>query len=278
MPVTAQAALLPALASWASDTGVSPSLSERTGQPPMLLLVTSDDTAGTAVATGESPLPGLASSTGADVRVCPVTPATTVGLDADEVGEFLSVGAAAADHAVDSGVPLLLLSGDGAGANGISVAAVTATVCRREPVAVVRHRIGADVGEWRDAVETVRDAMFGARGYRNGPWDAGSVREILRLLGTPDLAVMVGILTRAAERRTPVVLDGADTLSAALLADATAPGAARWWLVPHLPPAPAARFAVERLRLSPVIDRDLGPVSGAGLVVLPLLRTAAEFF
>lgn len=278
MPTTASTALLPALAAWARDTALTASLTDDGGQRPALLLVTADETLAAETATGESRPAGLASSVGADVRVHPVAPATAVGLGADEVEALLSDGVEVADHAVDSGVPLILLSGSGNPVSSVSVASVTATVCRKEPVAVVRHEIGADVAEWRDAVETVRDAMFAARGYRNGPWDAGSVREILRILGTPDLAVMVGVLTQAAARRTPVILDGADTLAAALLADAMSPGATRWWLVPHRPASPTVGFAADRLRLSPVIDRDLGLDSGAGLATLPLVRVAADCF
>jgi nicotinate-nucleotide--dimethylbenzimidazole phosphoribosyltransferase len=278
MPTTAPTALLPALAAWARDTALTTSLTGDTGQPPALLSVTADESFAAETTTGGSRLASLASTVGVDVRVHPVAPAAAVGLDADEVEERLAEGAALTDHAVDSGVPLLLLSGSGSSATDISSAAVTATVCRKEPVAVVRHEIGADVAVWRDAVETVRDAMFRARGYRNGPWDAGSVREILRILGTPDLTVMVGVLTQAAARRAPVILDGADTFTAALLADAMSPGAARWWLVPHRPVSPTVGFTVDRLRLSPVVDRDLGLDTGAGLATLPLVRIAADYF
>lgn len=278
MSTTAPTALLPALAAWARDTALTTSLTGETGQPPTLLFATADGSIAAETTAGGSHLASLASTVGADIRVHPVAPAVAVGLDADKVEELLAEGAALTDHAVDSGVPLILLSGSGNPVSSVSVASVTATVCRKEPVAVVRHEIGADVALWRDVVETVRDAMFAARGYRNGPWDAGSVREILRILGTPDLAVMVGVLTQAAARRTPVILDGADTLAAALLADAMSPGATRWWLVPHRPASPTVEFTVDRLRLSPVIDRDLGLDSGAGLATLPLVRVAADCF
>lgn len=278
MSTTAPTALLPALAAWARDTALTTSLTGETGQPPTLLFATADRSIAAETTAGGSHLASLASTVGADIRVHPVAPAVAVGLDADKVEELLAEGAALTDHAVDSGVPLILLSGSGNPVSSVSVASVTATVCRKEPVAVVRHEIGADVALWRDGVETVRDAMFAARGYRNGPWDAGSVREILRILGTPDLAVMVGVLTQAAARRTPVILDGADTLAAALLADAMSPGATRWWLVPHRPASPTVEFTVDRLRLSPVIDRDLGLDSGAGLATLPLVRVAADCF
>ncbi|WP_297003907.1 nicotinate-nucleotide--dimethylbenzimidazole phosphoribosyltransferase [uncultured Corynebacterium sp.] len=278
MSATAPTALLPALAAWATDTGLPASFAaDASMRSPEMLLVTDDPAVESGIATGTSRPAGLAGTVDVDILAHVLPPVDTVGLTPQEVGDLRDSGVSLVDHAVDSGVPLLLLGGTGAsGATEIAVSAVTATICRKEPVTVVHHGIGADVAVWRTTVTAVRDAMFRARDYRDGPWDAGSVREILRILGTPGLAVMVGVLTRAAARRTPVILDGADTLTAALLADAAVPGASRWWLVPHLPPAPAAHLAVERLGLSPMVDRDLGIGSGAGLVALPLLRIAVD--
>ena len=278
MSATSTEALLPVLASWVRDTGALPEPDARTGASPLLHVVTSDPDLAGAVAEGRSPLSVSGNTAGADIRVTtvdgPAGPVGTVGpgLTPDQVSDYIDRGRELADTAVDSGVRLLLAGGTGDGAVG---AAVTGTVCRREPVALVAPYVGTDTGPWKAEVLAVRDALFRARGYRNGPWDEGSAREVLRLLGTPELAVMTGLLVGAVSRRTPVILDGADTLAAALLADAVSPGAPRWWLAPHVPPAPAARFALERLRLAPVIDRDLGPVSGgAALTVLPLLRAA----
>ncbi|AGP30545.1 nicotinate-nucleotide- dimethylbenzimidazolephosphoribosyltransferase [Corynebacterium terpenotabidum Y-11] len=267
-------ALLPTLAAWADRAGAADALASGTGQPPVLLLVTSDAVTAEQVAAGASTVAPLADAAGADVRVTLTDPSVTGGLPADQVELYLELGHRTVDDAVDSGTPLLVVGGTGA---AVTTASVTATVCRKEPVSVVRHTVGADPAVWRQEVTAVRDAMFRARGYRNGPWDAGSAREILRILGTPELAVTVGILHQAAARRTPVILDGADTFAAALLADAIAPGSTDWWMAAHVPPAPSAGPALDRLQLTPAIDRDLGPDrGGAGLTALALLRLAVR--
>lgn len=272
MAGTTDGALLPTLASWAAETGATGALDGTREPRPQLTVVTADPGVDAGVTAGTSPLTALASLAGADVAVDTVPGTDGPGMSPTEVERWTGHGTALADRAVDSGVGLLLLGGTG---DPVVTASVTGTVCRKEPVVLVRHTVGGDLADWRRDVTGIRDALFLTRGYRNGPWDTGSAREVLRLTGTPELAAMVGFLTGAAARRTPVVLDGADTLAAALLADAVSPGSARWWLLPHLVPGSPAVFAADRLRLSPVVDRDLGArTGGAGLAVLPLLRAA----
>lgn len=270
-------ALLPALAAWAEDNGVAASLRTRQGASPQLLVFSADGTPGEDVTEDSPALLSLADTAGADVTAHTVerpTDTAPLGLARGQVQTLLDSGRDLADRAVDSGVLLLMLGGSGDSTAGT---AVTATVCRREPVAVVRHEIGTEVDTWCTEVVTVRDAMFRVRGYRNGPWDVGTVHEILHILGTPELAVSVGLLSGAADRRTPVILDGPETLAAALLADVLSPGTRNRLLVPHLPPAPAARLAADRLGLTPVVDRDLGVRrGGAALIALSLLRAGVQ--
>lgn len=299
MRATTTEGLLRVLATWARDTGAVDALAEGSAHPPVLRIITATtpdapvapEDGGTGTLDTLRTLAGLAGADVAELRET-VTEMTDpdhrrtederpVGLSAPQVAAGLDAGVALADAAVDAGERLILLcvrDSTVEGLTGIAASAITGTVCRREPVAVVGQGTSidvADVDRWRKDVTMVRDAMFLARGYRNGPWDSGSVREVLRILGTTELAVTVGFLTGAAARHTPVILDGAASLSAALLAEATTPAASDWWLVPHLPAEPSARFAVERLGLTPVFQRSLGVADGgAGLVVVPLLKAA----
>lgn len=265
-------ALLPELAAWATATGAATGLLDDPDRRPLLTVVTADPTLASRIDGTQDRINVLADAAGADVRVATVPTGSGSGLSVPDVERYLSAGRELTDAAVDSGVRLLLVGGT---ATPVTTASVVGTVCRKEPVTLFHRDVSADVRSWQDEILAVRDTMFRARGYRNGPWDEGSVREILRILGTPELAVATGMLAGASVRRTPVILDGAATLAAALLAEAVSPGSARDWLAPHRPPDPAADHVMARLRLSPVIDRDLGPVSGgAGLVVLPLVKTA----
>jgi nicotinate-nucleotide--dimethylbenzimidazole phosphoribosyltransferase len=98
---------------------------------------------------------------------------------------------------------------------------------------------------------------------------------VLRTVGSADLAAATAFLVRAAERGTPVLLDGVVSGACGLLAERLAPGAAAWWCAGHRSTEPAHRIALEALGLLPVLDLDmrLGEATGA-LTALPVLRTA----
>lgn len=248
-------------------------------QPPVLHVISSSSPATMNLIEETAALSALSMVAGTTITAEDLPPSGDrpqgIGLEAYDVATMLAAGEALTDRAVDAGEKLVLLS---ASSDPIAVSAIAGTICRTEPVSVVTQGTSVDIkniDDWRAEVLAVRDAMFHARGYRSGPWDAASVREILRILGTRELAITVGALAQASSRRTPVILDGMETLVAALLAEAFAPGSADWWLVPHIPRQPAGKVVVQKLGLSPILDRDLGaPRGGAGMAVLPLLRAA----
>ena len=100
---------------------------------------------------------------------------------------------------------------------------------------------------------------------------------VLRTVGSADMAAATAFLVRAAERGTPVLLDGVVSGACALLAERLAPGARAWWCAGHRSTEPAHRLALASLGLAPLLDLELrlGEASGA-LAALPLLRTAAS--
>lgn len=268
--------VLARLRDWVTTTGcVTALVPDETGSGarPALVAVTQDGSpAAESLAAGGSVLNDLATISGADLEV--VT-AATAGLTAEDVLALIAQGQAQADAHADAATPLLLVGMPGADADAAAAAAaVIGTRCNVEPVNLLR----AHDPDWQRRVILVRDLMFTTRRLRRGPATASSSREILRMIGTAELAVVVGLLSQAAERRTPVILDGPATLAAALLAEALRPGSADWWLAPHTPDEPSAPAALRRLSLSPIHDADLGLPGtgcGAGLAVLPMVRTAA---
>ncbi|MDN6439542.1 MAG: nicotinate-nucleotide--dimethylbenzimidazole phosphoribosyltransferase [Corynebacterium nuruki] len=192
------------------------------------------------------------------------------------VGQARDLGAEIADRAADDGVPLLVLAVPDV--PDTTTAAIVGTLCNLEPVKA-HSPAGRTDHAWADEVAEVRDLMFATRSLRRGPADATKATAVLDAVGSPVVAAVTGLLARAAQRRTPVILDGAASLAAALLAEALSPGCAAWWLAPHRPGgagAGAAGAALDRLQLRPVHDRELGATAGgAGLCVLPLLQAAA---
>ena len=122
---------------------------------------------------------------------------------------------------------------------------------------------------WRGKHDVIAAALERARPLRDDPV------ALLRTVGSADLAAATGFLVRAAERGTPVLLDGVVSGACALLAERMAPGAAAWWCAGHRSTEPAHRLALESLGLLPAARPRLrlGEASGA-LTALPLLRTA----
>ncbi|MDQ1684061.1 MAG: nicotinate-nucleotide--dimethylbenzimidazole phosphoribosyltransferase, partial [Frankiaceae bacterium] len=99
--------------------------------------------------------------------------------------------------------------------------------------------------------------------------------DALRSLGGPDIAAMVGLLIGSAARRTPVLLDGVVSVTAALVAAEVAPAATAWWLASHRSTEPAQRAALAHLGIEPLLDLGLRLGEGTGaLVALPILQAA----
>ena len=180
------------------------------------------------------------------------------------------VGLQVADAEVDEGADLLIAGDMGIG-NTTAAAVILGVLTDTEPVKVVGRGTGIDDEGWKRKVTVIRDAMRRVR-------EAGASADVLRLLtvaGGPDLAAMTSFLVRAAERRTPVVLDGVVPCVCALLADRVAPGIGGWQVAGTRSPEPAQRIALERLRLEPLLDLGLRLGEGTGaLLTIPLLRAS----
>ena len=190
-------------------------------------------------------------------------------LTAAEVEAAMRAGRAVADEEIDAGADLLVPGDMGIG-NTTVAAAVVGTVLGREADDVVGRGTGVDDATWRGKRDAVAAALERARPHRDDPV------AVLRTVGSADLAAATAFLVRAAERGTPVLLDGVVSGACALLAERLAPGARGWWCAGHRSTEPAHRLALESLGLAPLLDLELrlGEASGA-LAALPLLRTAA---
>lgn len=105
--------------------------------------------------------------------------------------------------------------------------------------------------------------------------DADGPRERLRRIGSPDIAVGVGMMIAAARAGLPVLLDGNIATTEALYADALAPGAAEWFIAGHRTTEPSLDHSLKMLGLEPIVDLGmrLGEGSGA-LAALPVVRSS----
>ena len=189
-------------------------------------------------------------------------------LTPDEVLAAIAAGRRIADEEVDSGADLLIAGDLGIG-NTTPATVLTCLVTGREPVELVGRGTGIDDEGWMRKTAAIRDAMFRASGDLRDPV------AMLRKVGGADLAAMAGFLAQAAIRKTPCVLDGSVVTSAALMAEALAPGSRQWWVAGHRGGEPAHSAALTYLSLEPILDHTMRLGEGSGAVAaLPVVHNA----
>ncbi len=190
-------------------------------------------------------------------------------LTEEETEAALRLGALIADEEIDSGADLLIPGDMGIG-NTTSAAALVARLTGADVAAVVGRGTGIDDDTWMRKAAAVRDAVYRCR--TDGPDPVVALRRV----GGADIAATTGFLARAALRRTPVLLDGVISCTAALAAERMQPGSSRWWWAGHRSTEPAQRRALQELQLQPLLDLHLRLGEGTGaLLALGLLQSAA---
>ena len=99
--------------------------------------------------------------------------------------------------------------------------------------------------------------------------------HILCCVGGLDIAAMAGFYIGCAKKRVPVILDGAISAAAGLLAERLAPGTRHFLLASHLSREPMAAYILEELDLIPIIHAGLALGEGTGgICLLPMIDLA----
>jgi NaMN:DMB phosphoribosyltransferase len=189
---------------------------------------------------------------------------TSVPADGD-----IEAGIALADRAIDAGADLLVVAAPELRADAaVAVSVLTNT----EPVKVLSRGASAtDPTAWMELAVEVRDSRRRCMAHRD---DADA---LLAELGSPRLAVIAGLVLRAAGRRTPVIHDGPVAAAGALVAYEAQPRAVRWWSSADLGPDPLHEITLTRLGQMPILGLGTGLGDGlAGLLALPVLRAATR--
>jgi nicotinate-nucleotide--dimethylbenzimidazole phosphoribosyltransferase len=219
------------------------------------------------VASDEPPPPGVRNErVRAGTRDLAAEPAMT----ADEVRAALAVGARCASAAAERGTRLVI-AGDMGIANSTAAACLICAFTGATPESVVGRGTGVDDAGLVRKREVVEIALGRVA-------KAGSLQDPSRTLaelGGLEIAAMAGLYIEAARLGVPVMLDGYISTAAALAAVAIEPGAVDWMLASHRSAEAGHRFALEKLKLDPLLDLRLrlGEGTGAALV-LPVVRAA----
>jgi nicotinate-nucleotide--dimethylbenzimidazole phosphoribosyltransferase len=179
----------------------------------------------------------------------------------------LSAGLAVAEEEIESGADLLVLTGsDASDAPATLIGLLTDT----EPVALLPRGVDAsDSAAWIARAAHLRNERGRVARLRT------RTDDLLAELGSPAVSSAVGVALSAAARRTPLILDGAPAVAAAVLCLDIQSRASQWWQIADTSPDRAHRRAVERLDLQPLLDlgTDLGDGT-AGVLASAVLRTA----
>lgn len=195
---------------------------------------------------------------------------TEAAMTAEACEAAFAAGISVADHEIDAGTDLIVPGDIGVG-NTTVAAALYGVFTRTEPVNAIGRGSGVSDDVWKVKVEAIRDAMFRVRTFRDD-----EVRVIAEI-GGPDVAFLVGLIAQSAARRTPVLIDGALTSTAALTAERMAPGTRDWLIAGQLTPEPCHIGSAQALGLTPVLALDVTAGQGAGaLAALPTINLAAE--
>jgi nicotinate-nucleotide--dimethylbenzimidazole phosphoribosyltransferase len=192
-------------------------------------------------------------------------PALTV----DEFSQALAAGADAANAAIADGARLLVAGEIGIG-NTTAAAAITATVCGLNAEAVLGSGAGATPVVLDAKRRVIAAAVDRAR-------EIADLKARLASVAGLEIAAMAGFYIEAARQGVPVVLDGAISGAAALMAVALESSASKTMIASHLSAEPCHLAALDHLDLDPLLrwDMRLGEGSGA-LALLPLLDMAAD--
>lgn len=189
-----------------------------------------------------------------------------------EASAAFTAGVSVADDEVDSGADLLVAAGLGAG-GALSAWTLATLLTNKDVASVIGIRSVADDRAWMHSCAAVRDA---ARRGRRVLGDRGDMIDLLAAVGGAEIAALTGFVVQSAVRRTPVVLDGLVTCAAAVVARRVSTRVTRWLVAGHRSPDPGHAALVERLRLTPVVDFEIGVDDGVGaLLAVPPLRSAA---
>ena len=199
-------------------------------------------------------------------RGCPPIDATDA-MTADELARALEAGRRIVAEELAAGAQLLIVGDLGIG-NTTPSAALVGAELGLPATEVTGRGAGLDDAAYSAKTAVVQRVIDRAA-------DATDATERLRRIGSPDIAVGVGIMIAAAETRLPVLLDGNIATTEALYAESISPGVVEWLLSGHRSTEPSLTLALKTLGLEPLVDLGMRLGEGSGAVAaLSLVRSS----
>ena len=167
----------------------------------------------------------------------------------------------------------LLAAGEMGIGNTTTAAAVTAVLLGRRVEEVTGRGAGLSDEGLERKIAVIRRAI-----EVNAP-DPRDPLDVLSKVGGLDIAGMAGFYLGAALHHVPVVLDGAISAAAALLAVRLCPDAAKALIASHRSAEPSSGLLLDALGLRPIVSADLKLGEGTGAVtIMPMLDMAMSIY
>lgn len=185
-----------------------------------------------------------------------------------EARRALAVGVELAERLAGEGVGIVALGEMGIG-NTTAASALAAVLLEVEPAAMCGRGTGLDDAGVTRKREAIRAALEANDVSPRDPVGA------LAAVGGLEIAALAGVVLGCAAERTPVLVDGFITATAALTAARLAPRCADVLIASHRSPEPGHGHVLKALGQEPLVDLGmrLGEGSGAALV-LPMVAAA----
>lgn len=205
---------------------------------------------------GLSPRPGIDSShklmpqgTANFAKTCAMPPETARAA--------VELGIQLVEEVKDEGYQVIGAGEVGMGNTAPAAACIMAALDRPDPELVGRGGGLTDV-----AFANKKRVIVEALKFHHPSPDAPL--EILSCVGGLDIAAMTGVFLGAAACRLPVIIDGAISIAAALLASRLAPGAKDFMIASHRSAEPAYAAAAEAMGLVPLFTLGMRLGEGTG--------------
>lgn len=187
-----------------------------------------------------------------------------------QVQQGLAWGREVVDHVIAEGCNLVMFGEMGIG-NTSSAAAILAALSGEQTEHCVG--LGTGISEEQFAKKQTLVAQGVARCRLQTP------EAILAEVGGFEIVQMVGAFLAAAEKRTPVLVDGFIVTVAALVATTMQPACRDYLIFAHQSHESGHRLVMDLLNAEPLLDLSLRLGEGTGAVLaVPLLNAAAEFY
>jgi len=200
-------------------------------------------------------------------------------MDEQQVLEAISTGIELVARQKEAGDKLILTGEMGIG-NTTTTAAVLAALLDMDSDEIVGRGAGLDDTKLATKRQVVKAGIEIYHDlFQSSSDDKARALNILRCLGGLDIAAMCGVYIGGAMYGVPVVIDGAISSVAALLAEEFVPRTKDYMIASHRGRERGLEIALEKLGKYPFINGNMALGEGTGaLMLLPLLDSAMFFY